>query len=113
VRRAGVSAFGFGGTNFHTVLEEHVPGALTRGRVSVGSVGVGGDGGGGTVVASGASAGGTVRAPLRGALVLGAPSLAALADRLAAVHRAAAAGQAPPPAPPAPAELALPRHRPR
>lgn len=25
-RRAGVSAFGFGGTNFHMVLEEHVPG---------------------------------------------------------------------------------------
>ena len=26
VRRGGVSAFGFGGTNFHVVLEEHVPG---------------------------------------------------------------------------------------
>ena len=29
-RRCGVSAYGFGGTNFHVVLEEHVPGALTR-----------------------------------------------------------------------------------
>ncbi len=28
-RRCGVSAYGFGGTNFHIVLEEHVPGALT------------------------------------------------------------------------------------
>ena len=30
-RRCGVSAYGFGGTNFHVVLEEHVPGALTKG----------------------------------------------------------------------------------
>ncbi|MFN8443174.1 MAG: SDR family NAD(P)-dependent oxidoreductase [Caldilineaceae bacterium] len=29
-RRAGVSAYGFGGTNFHVVLEEHVPGMLTK-----------------------------------------------------------------------------------
>ncbi|MBX3055211.1 MAG: acyltransferase domain-containing protein [Anaerolineae bacterium] len=29
-RRAGVSAYGFGGTNFHLVLEEHRPGELTQ-----------------------------------------------------------------------------------
>jgi acyl transferase domain-containing protein len=29
-RRAGVSAYGFGGTNFHVVLEEHRPGVLTQ-----------------------------------------------------------------------------------
>ena len=29
-RRCGVSAYGFGGTNFHIVLEEHIPGMLTN-----------------------------------------------------------------------------------
>ena len=36
VRRAGVSAFGFGGTNFHMVMEEHIPGRLNgNGKKSV------------------------------------------------------------------------------
>ena len=32
VRRAGLSAFGFGGTNFHAVLEEYIPHRLTGGN---------------------------------------------------------------------------------
>jgi malonyl CoA-acyl carrier protein transacylase len=36
-RRAGVSAYGFGGTNFHIVLEEHVPGMLTQKKVFAGA----------------------------------------------------------------------------
>ena len=36
VRRVGVSAFGFGGTNFHVVMEEHIPGRLNgNGKRSV------------------------------------------------------------------------------
>ena len=35
-RRCGVSAFGFGGTNFHMVMEDHVPGRLNgNGKKSV------------------------------------------------------------------------------
>ena len=97
VRRAGVSAFGFGGTNFHAVLEEYVPGRLHGQRPRA-------------VVASRRTrrrprrparfgrrrrSGAPRRLPLRGALVLGRGIGGRAARPPRAIHDAAAAGHAP------------------
>ncbi|RZV49656.1 MAG: acyltransferase domain-containing protein, partial [Deltaproteobacteria bacterium] len=100
VRRAGVSAFGFGGTNFHAVLEEHVPGRIQRKTGTFVSVPAGSS----TAGASGAVAMAD-KAPLRGSLVLGAGSTAELARKLDAVLEAAKAGRAPDRKPPAASDL--------
>ncbi|HSD27404.1 MAG TPA: acyltransferase domain-containing protein, partial [Vicinamibacteria bacterium] len=101
VRRAGVSAFGFGGTNFHTVLEEHVPGRLTGDRRSHVGVSRPESPEAGPGLAS-------LKAPLRGALVIGATSVEALTARLRQIGERARAGEAPEPAPPDAADLAAP-----
>ena len=118
-RRAGLSAFGFGGTNFHAVLEEYIPGKLngngkrsvavatpspvmTEQTVSAATVAPA------PTVASPSPAGVSCKVPLRGALVIGAASDAALAERLQAVERDAAAGRAPAPAAPAESDLRAP-----
>ncbi|MDJ0961124.1 MAG: SDR family NAD(P)-dependent oxidoreductase [Acidimicrobiia bacterium] len=93
VRTAGVSAFGFGGTNFHVVLEEYIPGRLqVDDRSSTHVINapppkqqVSGD---------------DLKAPVRGALVVGAATMTDVRSRLESVHEQAAGGAAPDPAPP-------------
>ncbi len=109
VRRAGLSAFGFGGTNFHAVLEEYIPHRLNgNGKRSVAVSEIP------TTVkesimnaenVSRASSLSSYKAPLRGALVIGAASEAALIERLRAVEKDAKAGKAPAPFAPAESDL--------
>jgi acyl transferase domain-containing protein len=120
VRRAGVSAFGFGGTNFHVVLEEYVPGRLrTNGRTQVGYVAAAAEGersgraeerkaAGAAEQKNGGGGNGSHKAPLRGALLIGGASDAEIAARLETVRAEAEAGRAPAPRPPAAADLAAP-----
>ncbi len=112
-RRAAVSAFGFGGTNFHAVLEEYIPGRLNgngKHSVAVGEVPA-------AVIpslvasaeaASAPASAQSCKAPLRGALVIGADSDAAIIERLVAIQKEALAGRAPAPAAPAEADLKAP-----
>jgi len=99
VRRAGVSAFGFGGTNFHMVLEEYVPGRIEAERKA--AISVPETQGGGSARPGG-------KMPLRGALVIGADSDAAVVARLKAVVPDAEAGRVPPPCLPTESELRAP-----
>ena len=73
VRRGGVSAFGFGGTNFHVVLEEHVPGRhRPPAKVFAGaSVPTSSTAAASTAPAHTSSGVDPSKPPLRGALVLG------------------------------------------
>jgi len=103
VRRAGLSAFGFGGTNFHAVLEEYVPHSLNgNGKRSV------------AVTRRPQKSAETMmnakhetplKSPLRGALVLGASSETALVERLRAAEQDARKGGALAPAAPAKGDL--------
>ncbi|HYU57632.1 MAG TPA: type I polyketide synthase, partial [Actinomycetota bacterium] len=103
-RRAGVSAFGFGGTNFHAILDEYVPGASNgRGRKSFAVTQ-----GEGPAPGRAAEGPAVPRSPLRGALVVGAGSAAELMTRLRSIETEAGAGRAPVVGPPPEAELRAP-----
>ncbi|HTY63501.1 MAG TPA: SDR family NAD(P)-dependent oxidoreductase [Acidobacteriota bacterium] len=95
-RRAAVSAFGFGGTNFHVVLEEYIPGRIAGERKATVAVGS---------VESAASQAVNLKTPLRGALVIGSSSEAGLMQRLQELQKEAMAGKAPVPAPPQESDL--------
>ncbi|MDX1414466.1 MAG: SDR family NAD(P)-dependent oxidoreductase [Candidatus Promineifilaceae bacterium] len=78
-RRCGVSAYGFGGTNFHIVLEEYVPGALqAENRTADAAVLAA------SALATAATAPAQTNkpAPVRGILALGAASPTELKDKL-------------------------------
>jgi acyl transferase domain-containing protein/NAD(P)-dependent dehydrogenase (short-subunit alcohol dehydrogenase family)/acyl carrier protein len=111
IRRAGLSAFGFGGTNFHAVLEEYIPHRLNgNGKRSLSASQMPPKAAETTMAAKEASSisESSPKAPLRGALVIGAASESALTERLRAIERDAKAGRAPAPAPPAEADLRAP-----
>jgi malonyl CoA-acyl carrier protein transacylase len=74
VRRAGVSAFGFGGTNFHAVLEEYIPGSLAVDSKSTVSTP--------DTVPTPATGLAAAKAPPSGVIVLGADTGAELVSRL-------------------------------
>ncbi|MCG8424418.1 MAG: SDR family NAD(P)-dependent oxidoreductase [Proteobacteria bacterium] len=108
VRRAGVSAFGFGGTNFHAVLEEHIPGRITeesKRKVSISKSESTARAHSMQVGAATSSGPAGLKAPLRGALVIGAESEPAIAERLRTVLTEAKAGRAPAARPPAASDL--------
>ncbi len=104
VRSAGVSAFGFGGTNFHMVLEEHVPGRLSVGRPAE-SAAVASTADSPAAATAQSTDAGALKKPLRGAIVIGGADNSTVSARLAEIQTDAEAGTVPALAPPTEADL--------
>ncbi len=112
-RRAGVSAYGFGGTNFHAVLEEYRPGMIrTNAKTFAATAGFGQQAGAAAGAAGAApslsSALLSSKTPLRHILAAGAADVSALHDKLDSLIRKAESGWLPPRELPSPAELQAP-----
>ncbi len=108
-RRAGVSAYGFGGTNFHVVMEEHIPGALTQPKAYSGvSVTQPSTTARQPDVTSTPAPPARPDKPLRGILAIGANSAKELSDKLAETVKRVEAGWVPPIAFPKAADLNAP-----
>src|SRR5581483_9869053 len=107
VRRAGLSAFGFGGTNFHAVVEEYMPGRLNGNRKRSVAVAAPSSDGTNTIaeVKQAPAPTSPYKSPLRGALVIGAVSEAALVERLRELKKEADAGRTPKISAPAESDL--------
>ncbi len=104
-----MSAFGFGGTNFHAVLEEHVPGRHRGDQAKpVSFAGVDVPQTSTTAPEHAAPARTTADAPRRGAFVAGAADDVALAARFREVADAADGGATPPAGPPHANDLRAP-----
>ena len=95
-RRAGVSAYGFGGTNFHLVLEEHIPGMLTRQNKQYTGASAGNRGQSPTEASVTPPVSDQRPNPVRGILALGANSPDELKTKLDEVTARAEAGWTPP-----------------
>jgi malonyl CoA-acyl carrier protein transacylase len=112
-RRAAVSAYGFGGTNFHLVIEEYVPGLLkVEPKMYTGASVETGDKRQETTAQSGPSRVSSLMppaspSPIRGILALGADTPVALKDALDDAFRKVEGGWTPPITAPDPAVLAL------
>ncbi len=110
-RRSGVSAFGFGGTNFHVALEEYVPGryrAPDAARSFAGAdvpspAAAPAHPTAAPTSPSAHAAPATRKAPLRGAAVLGGRDDAEIVAQLTVLAAQAEAGQVPPTTAPDPA----------